>query len=29
VLLRDGRLAGLVTREVLAARCRGENADSP
>jgi len=29
VLLRDGRLAGLVTREALAARCRGEKADSP
>jgi len=29
VLLRDGRLAGLVTREALAARCRGENANSP
>ena len=29
VLLRDGRLAGLLTRDELVARCRGENADSP
>jgi cystathionine beta-synthase len=29
VLLRDGRLAGLLTRESLAARCRGENVNSP
>jgi hypothetical protein len=29
VLLRDGRLAGQLTRGELVARCRGENATSP